>query len=229
MMANRNGFFYVNDRVTGEFIRAQAVRDHDVVERDRTRRPAGAESGTGADRSRHRHVSRAVRRHQLHVAVVRRDARPLLRHRARDLHALHQPAAGGDRDGRHADARRQRVAGVGAGQVVRRAARPRRGDRRAKVGDSVCRCRLGRRHRHGRRRRLQRGSRRDVLRRRFDDGEEALRVSDRVGDLRAADDLPARRQAVRRDARRLDADGVCVAASKPHVDVEEVRVCAHEL
>ena len=42
MFANRNGFFYTLDRVTGKVIVAQAVRRDDLGEGDRRRRPAGA-------------------------------------------------------------------------------------------------------------------------------------------------------------------------------------------
>ena len=50
MMANRNGFFYVNDRITGEFISGETVRADDVVERDRAGRAARDESGAASRR-----------------------------------------------------------------------------------------------------------------------------------------------------------------------------------
>ena len=101
MMGNRNGFFYVNDRVTGEFIRARPfVHTTWSSEIGRDGRPV-----LNPGRSRPRAApsrARAVRRHELHVAVVRREAQSLFRHRARDVHALYPPRAAGERDGRHA-------------------------------------------------------------------------------------------------------------------------------
>ena len=41
MMANRNGFFYINDRGDRRVHPRAAVRAHDVGERDRQGRPAG--------------------------------------------------------------------------------------------------------------------------------------------------------------------------------------------
>ena len=40
MFANRNGFYYTLDRTTGKVIVGEAVRDDDMGERDRPRRPA---------------------------------------------------------------------------------------------------------------------------------------------------------------------------------------------
>ena len=63
MVANRNGFFYVLDRRTGEVILGKAVHRHDVGARDRQGRPA--------DRPQRRQQgmpSRHVGRHQLQSA-----------------------------------------------------------------------------------------------------------------------------------------------------------------
>jgi len=106
-----------------------AVRADDLVERDRQGWSTGLEPRPGAERERHGDVSGTVRRHELHVAVVRCAAGPVLRHRARDLHALRPPSARGKPHARHADAGRQRRAGVRPDQVVGRAACARRGDR----------------------------------------------------------------------------------------------------
>ena len=91
MMANRNGFFYVHDRADRRVPARQAVRQHDVGEaRSAGRQAARAARISDPTRSRHHHVPGLVRRHQLHVAVVRRRPRAVLRHGARDVRALHR-------------------------------------------------------------------------------------------------------------------------------------------
>ena len=82
MMANRNGFFYVNDRATGEFLLGKPFVNTTWAKEIA---PDGTPRVLPEQRSeRHGHgdVPGLVRRHQLHVAVVRRGAQAVLRHGA---------------------------------------------------------------------------------------------------------------------------------------------------
>ena len=192
MMANRNGFFYVLDRDHGRLSGREAVREHDVGAGARLGRKPLVLAGPGSDAGRHGHVSGLVRRHELHVAVVRRVPDIVLRHGARDVRALH-PAAGDDvRRGRPHDGWHG-ADGDGA-ETRRRAARDRPDDGRAQVGDHVRRRGLGGRPRHRRRRRLQRRSPRGLLRGRL-----------RTRAPSSSSSRPARRFSRRRPATRSTA------------------------
>ena len=63
----------------------QAVRDDDVGDGGGRQRPADRAAESAADAGGHAHVPRSGRRQQLHVAVVRPGAAPVLRVGARDL------------------------------------------------------------------------------------------------------------------------------------------------
>ncbi len=48
LFANRNGFYYIFDRVTGEYLHAKAIRASDVGERSGRERPPDSKSRHGA-------------------------------------------------------------------------------------------------------------------------------------------------------------------------------------
>ena len=71
LWANRNGFFYVLDRVTGKFLHGQAVRQADVGRRHRRERPPAEEPGVLAQTDgRHRRLPRDAGRHELVSTVL---------------------------------------------------------------------------------------------------------------------------------------------------------------
>ena len=74
LWANRNGFFYVLDRVTGKFLMAKAVRQADLESRLRREGPPEEEPGVLAQADgRHRRLSRA--RRAARTGIRRRTAR----------------------------------------------------------------------------------------------------------------------------------------------------------
>ena len=91
LLGNRNGFFYVLDRTTGEFIRGKPFVEGQLGERPRRERPADRDAaGLGEG-----HVSRRAGRHELVFAVVQPAHRALLSFRVGELRLRVQ--AGGDR------------------------------------------------------------------------------------------------------------------------------------
>ena len=129
MFANRNGFFYTLDRVTGKVIVAKPfVETTWAKEIGADGRPVLL-PGHMPDEDGDEDLSRSRRRHQLHVAVVRSDDAAVLRHGARDLRDLlrattrqfkpgEQYTGGGD-------------VAAARSEELRRAARDRSGDRRS--------------------------------------------------------------------------------------------------
>ena len=157
MMANRNGFFYVLDRADRRVPARQAVREHDVGEGDwaRTARrvlipgqePTEAGTVTCPD---------LVRRHELHVAVIRRVtgcSSSRCARRARGSSPRRRPPT---RRSATADDRRHACARVGAVNAsgALRALDPTTGERKWEI--TYDGRRLGRRARDRRRRRVQR-------------------------------------------------------------------------
>ena len=75
MWANRNGYFYVLDRATGEFLLGQAVRQGELGERPRRQGPSGPDAAA----VRLADLAGQPGRDQLVSAVVQPAHRPLLR------------------------------------------------------------------------------------------------------------------------------------------------------
>ena len=80
MVANRNGFFYVFDRATGQLLVGKPFSDttwaRELDANGHPDRPQRWQQGLPA---------RSVGQHQLHAAVLRSGSPAVLRHRARDL------------------------------------------------------------------------------------------------------------------------------------------------
>ena len=143
MMANRNGFFYVHDRATGEFLLGKPFVNTTWAKEIGPDGKPRVLPGQRSNRSRHRHVSGLVRRHELHVAVVRRRPRSCSSSprakpaRASSAGRRRRPRALGDRThGRHGRARAR-------AEALRRAARARSADRRRANGRSPTTMRAG--------------------------------------------------------------------------------------
>ena len=86
MFANRNGFFYTIDRVTGKVIVAKPfVETTWAKEIDLTSGRPVLLPGHLPDEDGNEDLPRPRRRHQLHVAVLRSDDAAVLRHRTRDV------------------------------------------------------------------------------------------------------------------------------------------------
>ena len=80
LLANRNGFFYVLDRVTGQFLMAKAFVKQTLERRLRSERPPDQEPGVLAEADgRHLRRSGHAGRHQLVSAVIQPAHRTLLR------------------------------------------------------------------------------------------------------------------------------------------------------
>ena len=129
MFANRNGFFYTIDRVTGKVIVAKPFVETTWAKEIDSERPPDAAARPHARRRRQQDVSRSRRRHQLHVAVVRSDDAAVLRDRARNLRdvlRLRSEVQAG-----RAVHRRRPIAAARS-EELRRAARDRPGDRAIK-------------------------------------------------------------------------------------------------
>ena len=167
MMANRNGFFYVLDRVTGKFMLAQAVRQHDVGQA-RSARTARRSSCRISEPTPKGTVTCPDLYGGTNFMSPSFDASDgLFFVTARETCVTASSSSAARRlQGRRSDAD-GRPRSVAHRERIRRAARDRPADRRAQVGDRVRRRRLGRRAGDGRRRRLQRRSRRRLLRRRL--------------------------------------------------------------
>ncbi len=145
----------------GEPARRQAVRQHDVGERNREGRTSSAPARTRADRRRHRDVPRigTAARTSCRPPTTRRAdcSSSACAKRARSSSgARRRPIDVGDLTLGGTVAPVSRIQGVGS------AARARPGDRDEEVGDSLRRRGLGRRARDRRRRRLQRRPRRAI-------------------------------------------------------------------
>ena len=69
------------------------VCDHDVGKRSRCQGPTDRAARSAPDAAGHAHLSRSGRRQQLHVAVIRSGAAPVLCVSARDLPGLHRLCA----------------------------------------------------------------------------------------------------------------------------------------
>ena len=130
MFANRNGFFYTLDRVTGKVIVAKPfVADH-VGEGDRRRRPAGAAAGhICPTKTVEKTCPGSRRRHELHVAVVRS------RRRGCSSSPRARPAPRSSRSTRSSQPGERYTGGAHAAaarsEELRRAARDRSGHRAA--------------------------------------------------------------------------------------------------
>ena len=89
MVANRNGFFYVLDRVTGKVIFGKPFTDTTWA------RELGPDGHPDRPQRRQQGVSaRSVGRHELHAAIVRSGAAAVLRDRARNVRDLHSGKTG---------------------------------------------------------------------------------------------------------------------------------------
>ena len=91
LWANRNGFFYVLDRVTGKFLKGHAVREDQLGERPRRQRAADADATARGLTD----VAGQPGRHQLVLAVVQPAHRTVLRVGVARLRVM-VPAAAAD-------------------------------------------------------------------------------------------------------------------------------------
>ena len=92
--ANRNGFYYVLDRVTGEFLHAAPVREADVGQGDRCQGTPHRAAQHGADARGQPRVSKPAGLHELAEPVVQSADRAVLRAGPRDGVVLLQDRRG---------------------------------------------------------------------------------------------------------------------------------------
>ena len=216
MVANRNGFLYVLDRVTGKFMHAHPfVRQTWAKEIGADGRPVELPDQRP---TRERHDSRApicsaARTSCRRRSIPRRDGSTCRHAKPARSSSSEAPPEGYKAGDRVMGGRLARA----PDPPYRRAARDRPADRRAQVGNPTPDAVMGRRPLNCRRRRLQRHQRRRLHRRRLADRQGAVPVSDRRADLRAADDVSDRRAPVCGHALRHDDDRIrpCPRLQRP--------------
>ena len=207
MVANRNGFFYVLDRRTGELLLGKPFTDTTWArEIGKDGRPIvlnDGDKGCLPDMWGGTNFNPPSFDPALRMFFVN----------ARESCATYRAAGAGDCAGPHVVRRR---GADGSRQGLRRAARARRDDRRAQMGVQVHAADHGGRDVDGVGTGVRGRQRRQLHGVRFAERQEPVALLDRHAGLgRRADDLHARRQAARRH--RLGHDAAVVRACRSHL------------
>ena len=202
VQANRNGFFYVLDRVDGKFLFRHEVREErHVGDRPHRRGPADSRAGHGAVARGQARLSVARRGVELVLDVVQSGHRPLLRADQRQVRRLHENPDGMGRWAAATWVGSFAQAPDEPAQRVLRAIDIQTGKIAWELPQTGPGHVVGRRAQHGRRNGDLRRRRRCADGRRRSERQAAVELSDEPELEGVADDVRVRQQAARRGRR----------------------------